>query len=77
MNELFCLFLINLFKLQYIRFRDSDQDGGVRGCGTHLSPTNTSKIHLPNEKFSLKTKGKLGERLLYNSDYKKGTCRIR
>ena len=40
-------------------------------CGTHLPPTNTSKIHLLVEQFSLKTNWKLTERLLYNQGYQK------
>lgn len=56
-----------------------DEDGGVEGCGAHflhLPTPGTSKIHLPVEKFSLKTNWRLTEGFLYNLDCKKGTCTI-
>ena len=35
-----------------------DQDGGGRGCGAHLPPTNTSKINLHIQQLSQKTRGR-------------------
>ena len=50
---------------------DSNKEGGVRGCRTHLPPINISKLHAHVEQFSLKTNWRVAERLLYNQGCKK------
>ena len=49
---------------------NTDQDDGVRGHGTHL-PLWAYQKYIYIEKFSLKTKWRLAERLLYNQGCKK------
>ena len=52
------------------KYMEVDQDGGVRGHGTHLPPQ-THQIHLHVEQFSQKTNWKLAEDLLHKQSCKK------
>ena len=74
MPLLFCLKLI-LMPNQAILFKNTSFLRLIKMAGWRAwnppPPTNTSKIHLHVERFSLKTNWKLAERLLYNQGCKK------